>query len=1083
MVAVHERDAKVENEAGTATCKLCDAALPDGSRFCPGCGARLVDQPCPPTAERGPPITIDGGEHRQITVMFCDLVGSTRLSAELHAEDLRELIRAYHEICAGEVEGRGGMIASYMGDGVMAYFGYPRASEDAALRAADAGLGITRRLAQMGERLAVERGIALATRVALHTGRALVGEIGAGVHRDHHAVTGVVPNLAARLEGLAPRNGLVVSAQTRALIHRTFRIEPMGSYDLKGIPEPVEVFRVLGHRAPTSVLRDRHQPLIGREAELRTLERAWAEVQKGASLQVSVVAEPGAGKSALAAAFLESARIEARHVIEFVGSRSERNTPFASLRQTISRHLQAAGATSTDDARQTLAGWLGSGAASTTPLVDTMQTIWQGDLALGADGRGAVFRAAAAILGSTLPPLLVVLEDAHWIDPSTRELLDRILGGTGQGQLMLVLSRPGARLAWSRPYDHEITLGRLAAPGARALIEAVAGCAVEASLARRIEAATDGLPLYIEEFTKALIESRAVKRQRGVLRSADLDASIETPASLLDLITARLDNLGEAKSVAQIAAVFGRTFEPAALVAVSGRAPEAVDDALATLENAAILTRDDMGTIGFRHALFQTAAYESLLRSARRTWHRRYLDWLEASPQRLAAVRPETIAYHLDYCGERHAAAERYLEAGLDANRAYASFEAAAHFRRARDLLALDEAEGRLVAERLRAQVLLAAALLSARGPGAPETRTAYDEALRLAEATPESEWHLAAYWGWWRVSETFAVMARRARRLLDVSGRMQGAEFKLQAMHCAWANAFQMGELEVARGRAAVGLELYDEAGFDHLGTLYGGHDCKVCALGETALASWLMGAGDAAAVHADKALAHAEAIDHVGSLLHALDIAVMLHHYRRDGSAVARHAEGLMALGTRHDLEEYRAKAEIFLGWREIDAGRYARGLERVTSGLRVLQEVGTPEDFPVYQCMRAEALRLLGDPDGARAALEGARAVIAEQGVAYWAAEIERQEALAELGRSTPDPALIAAKLEAAGRIARGQGALALELRASVAALEVARRTGTTEPARAALTEVLARFDRGATGRDIEDARAALAWAEAS
>lgn len=1046
------------------------------------------------------------GEHRQITVMFCDLVGSTRLSTELHAEDLRELIGGYHEICATEIESRGGMVASYMGDGVMAYFGYPQASEDAAIRAADAGLGITRRVAQMGERLAAERGVQLATRVALHTGRVLVGEMGSGVHRDRHAVTGVVPNLAARLESLAPRNGLVISEQTRALVHRAFRIDSIGSYDLKGIPHPVEVHRVLGRKPPASVLCDQRRKLIGRERELEALETAWEKALGGAAVRVVVEAEPGVGKSALAARFIERARIDATHIIEFAGASSERNAPFACLRQTIARHLEAAGAVSAEEVRETLAGWLDAspelGVAGNptpasipgpTPHVETMLALWQGDLAAGAEGRGAVFAAAAALFAAARPPLLVVLEDAHWIDPSTRELLDRIIGDTaveaasaGPGRLALVLTRPGSGLGWHRADAVGLRLGRLDQAGCGKLIEAVAGCRVEALLARRIEAATDGLPLYVEEFTKALIESGLVERRRGVLRGAERGAergaSIETPASLLDLITARLDTLGEAKVLAQIAAVLGRSFDRAALLAVSGRAPAEIDTALAALEAAGILATAGGEGITFRHALFQKAAYESLLRSARRTWHRRYLDWLEAEPERIAAVRPETRGFHLEACGEHWAAAEFYIEAGLTASRASASFEAAAHFRTAVDLLAHEVADNRSLTPRLQAQVLLAGALLAARGPGAPETRAAYDQALHLAEVAPESDWHLAAYWGWWRVSENFAVMAERARRLLEVSERMRGAEFKLQAMHCGWANAFQMGELEVARGRARIGLQLYEEAGFEHLRTLYGGHDCKVCALGETGLAAWLLGAGDAAADPVQQALVHAEAIAHIGSLLHALDIALMLHHYRRDGAAVGRLAERLLALGSDYDLEEYRAKADIFLGWRAIDAGESALGLERVTRGFQVLQEVGTPEDFPVYQCMRAEARRVLGDPDGALVALAEARAVIAQEGVAYWAAEIARQEALVALSRDVPDSVLIAGKLEEARGIAASQGALALELRAGLTGLAAARRSGATEPASAALAEILARFAPATTGRDIDEARAALALVRA-
>ncbi len=1069
----------MKQEAGAASCNACTAAVPPGARFCPSCGARLVAQPVLPTTGDTQP----GGELRQITVMFCDIVGSTRLSTELHPEDLRELIRAYHVICAAEIEGRDGMIASYMGDGVMAYFGYPRASEDAALRAADAALGITRRVAQLGERLLAERGLPLATRVALHTGRVLVGEIGAGVHRDRHAVTGVVPNLAARLESLAPRNGVVVSEQTRALIQRAFRVDSLGSYDLKGIPQPVEVYRLLSRKPSASVLRDPQSLLIEREAELEALEAVWQRAASGARLRVTVVAEPGVGKSALAARFIERAGIEPARVVEFAGSIGERNAPFACLRQTVGRHLEAAGVASIDHAREILTGWFAAGQPATATHVETLTALWQNDLAPGPDGRAAVFAAAAAVLAAVDPPVLVVLEDAHWIDPSTRELLERIVfddskGPAGGGRLTLVLTRPGG---WLDPMPMEaltLRLGRLGAEGCRRLVEAVAGCPVEALLARRIEAATDGLPLYVEEFTKSLMESGLVRRQRGVLRAAELGSAIETPASLLDLITARLDMLGDAKVLAQIAAVLGRNFEREALLEVSGRTAAEVDAGVTMLEEAGILVAGAAGAIGFRHALFQKAAYESLLRSALRTWHRRYLDWLAADSERLAAVRPETRGFHLAACGEHRAAAEQYLEAGMAANRASASFEAAAHFQRAVELLALDPAAGDGPATRLRAQVLLAGALLSARGPGAPETRVAYDEALHLAETAPESDFHLAAYWGWWRVSENFSMMAERARRLLDVSQRMRGAEFKLQAMHCAWANAFQMGELETVRGRAQVGLQLYEEAGFAHLRTLYGGHDCKVCALGETGLASWLLGAGDAAVVHADRALAHAEAIDHLGSLLHALDIAVMLHHYRRDGAAVARHAGRLLELARRHDLEEYCAKADIFFGWRELDAGRLESGLERIESGFRVMQEVGTPEDFPVYECMRAEALRRLGRPDEALAALAGARAVIAEQGVAYWAAEIARQEAEIALGRDVPDPELVTAKLDEAQWIAAGQRALALELRAARTRLAFARRTGDASRAAAELEAILARFAPEATGRDLDEARAALA-----
>ncbi len=368
-------------------------------------------------------------------------------------------------------------------------------------------------------------------------------------------------------------------------------------------------------------------------------------------------------------------------------------------------------------------------------------------------------------------PLLAVVDDAHWVDASTLELIDRFFFARRVPCLLLVLSRPGLEMIWSDAEELSIALGGLDEAACGRLIQAVAGAPAEAALARRIVEGTNGLPLYVEELTRGLVASGRVREERGVFRAVDLTLETSTPDSLLDLIMARLDTLGPAKPIAQIGAVLGRSFEVAALASVSGSPPEEIETAASALLAAGILTAARGGRLEFRHALYQTAAYESLVRRTRRVWHERYLDWLESDPDRLARARPETIGFHLARCGRLREAAERYLEAGLAANRSSASLEASAHFRNSADLLAGFPAEGRggaeLAALRLRVQVLLAGALLSARGPGAPPTRAAYDAAVDLAEATPELEWHFPAYWGWWRVSDSFATMARRARRLL----------------------------------------------------------------------------------------------------------------------------------------------------------------------------------------------------------------------------------------------------------------------------------------------------------------------------
>jgi len=1051
----------------TTRCHACDTELPTGARFCPACGTRLSEH-----------AALDremAGEHRQITVMFCDVVGSTELASRLDPEDLRDVLREYQSICAQEIQRHHGMISHYLGDGVIACFGYPRAREDSAINGVDAALEITRRLGELGRVTRAGLPADLSARIALHTGRVLVGEMGSGATREHHALTGVTPNIAARLEQHAPSNGVVISAQTRALVEASFHLRSLGRKDLKGIRDPIEVFQVTGRANASTVLRRGADALMGRDPELEALLGLWRRAEAGQTVRAIVTAEPGAGKSTLAAAFLARSGAEAARLIELAGSEAGRNTPFDSLAAMVDRRLRAE-----PDARDPLdaiQGWFAPEEPEPAEHALTLFSLREREPLPTEDPRRTVLAATEALARAGAGPLLIAVEDAHWVDASTLEIVDQLCAGTDQSRMLLALARPELDFAWVGPDGTRIELAGLGPEACRAVIEANAGGRVEISAVRRIGETTSCLPLYVEEFTKALIGSGALILQRGAYRASNARGGIRTPDSLLGLITARLDGLGDARIVAQICAVLGSNFSHTALSEVSGLPDDVIEASISTLSMAGLLTVSRGGNLAFRHALYQTAAYESLVRDARETWHGRYLDWIKADPARLAETRPETLARHLEGCGRYEDAAGRLLEAGLSADAASASREAAAHFAKCVELLErIGGGAGGDIAT-LQARVLLAGALLASRGPGSPETRAAYDEALAIADRTPESEWHFPAYWGWWRVSDSFATMAARAGRILTASERMEGLEFRLQAHHCVWANSFQRGELETSQASAREGLSLYDTGGFEGQGKLYGGHDCKVCALGELALTGWLRGAGDAAVADVEASLAHAEKLGHLGSVMHALDITVMLHHYRRDPVAVERTARELLTLSDEHELEEYRAKARIFEGWSLVARGDLAEGLRRIDTGFSVMREIGTPEDFPVYQCMRAYALRQLGDVDAALDVLAEGSAVIVAEGVNYWGAEIARHRALAEMARATPDRRFIATWLDEAAGIAATQGALALELRAASdrhlwAGDAVTRQT---------LAAVLARFDPEARGHDIDIARTALAGAQ--
>ncbi len=1051
-------------------CASCGEAIPAQGRFCPFCGAPVANRD---TGPRDP-----GAEHRQITVMFCDLVGSTALSNHLDSEDLRDVLRRYQQICAEAIEAREGSIGQYLGDGVLAQFGYPKASESAAMHATDAALDIVEAIAAEKGSFTRRYGVEIVTRIALHTGRVLIGDMGAGQTRDRHALTGAVPNLAARLEQIAPKNGVAISARTATQVSGAFEIESLGEHNLKGFSEPVEAFHVLRRRVTSPVIPERNSPLVGREDELARLGDVWGRVQQGASERIAVSAEPGMGKSALAAAFLSSTEIGPERVVGISGTLQDRNTPFACLRRTIERWTAFGLIREAQPADQQIAGWFGVDDVSESHHAATFHRVLTGEIDAGREGRAHVLAACRARIETFRKPMLIVMEDTHWIDPSTAEMVERVVSETNR-VMVLELSRPVILEEDATQDGNTIYLGALDTDACKRLIEDIAGGAVQPALTNLITDVSGGLPLFVEEFTKSLTESASIERIRGVLRPVDLDMKVATPESTLDLITVRLDSLGKAKALAQISAVLGRSFSRSALAAVSEEPEESLDAMIARLIEARILVREWSGELTFRHALFQTAAYESLVRSERQHWHGRFLDWLQEKPARRDGVPPDIIGSHLEACGRKREAVDHFLQAGLLADRASASLEAATHYRKCCDLLGNIEETADIGALPLRAQVLLANALLSARGPGAPETRAAYEVATALADALPESEWHFAAWWGWWRVSDNFATMAQRAAKLLEKSETMQGLEFRLQAMHCVWANAFQMGDLDTSIHNAREGLAIYDETRFGDESTYYGGHDCKVCALGEIALASWLTGAGDAATHDVEAAIAHARLLDHGGSLLHALDIAVMLHHYRRDSDATRQVAERLITLATTSDLEEYRAKGEIFAGWVEIEAGDARAGLARVEAGFATMQEIGTPEDFPVYQCIRADALIRLGDPDGAVAALAEGRAVIAEQGVNYWGAEIARLEAAVEMAREGGDSSVVAARIDDACNLARSQGALALELRACLMRLDWAHQgNAPVECARASLQAVRERFPHGAIGHEITAADTALA-----
>ena len=683
----------------------------------------------------------DRAERRQVTVMFSDLVGSTALSARLDPEDLREVITAYQKCVTLTVCRFGGFVAKYMGDGVLVYFGYPEAHEDDAERAVRAGLEL---VAAVG---AVKTHAVLQTRVGIATGLVVVGDlIGSGASQEQ-AIVGETPNLAARLQSIAKPNTLVIAEGTRRLLGDLFELENLGPKDLKGISGPMQAFAALRPSLVESRFEALHtsglMPLVGREEELELLLRRWSKAKSGEGQVVLISGEAGIGKSRLTAALLEAIAPEPHtRLRDFC---SPQHTDSA-LHPIISQFERAAGFAHEDTPQAKLNKLDRLLERSTTPKQDA--ALIADLLSLPNDGRYPSLelppperrqRTLEALVSQVVTlsqqnPVLMIFEDAHWSDPTSLELFDRTVGRIpGLRVLLIVTSRPEFQAPWiGRPHVTALTLNRLAQREVGAMMDGIIGNKLlPANIRQDIVERTDGIPLFVEEMTKALLEAgdeSAVTQMAAAVPSP----ALAVPASLHASLMARLDRLGPAKEVAQIGAAIGREFSHALLAAVVRISETELNSALDRLIAAGLLFRQGVPPYAsylFKHALVQDAAYGTLLREPRRALHGRIAATLESQFAEMIETRPELLARQCADAGLIEKAAGLWGKAGQRSLERSALIEAVALFTRALDQLATLPATPALRREQIKLQVGLANALYHAKGVAAAETTAAFNQA------------------------------------------------------------------------------------------------------------------------------------------------------------------------------------------------------------------------------------------------------------------------------------------------------------------------------------------------------------------
>jgi class 3 adenylate cyclase len=700
------------------------------------------------TATDAPPTTAatESAERRQVTVMFSDLVGSTALSARLDPEDLREVISAYQKCVAATVQRFGGFVAKYMGDGVLVYFGYPHAHEDDAERSVRAGLELIKAVGGL------KSGAPLRTRVGIATGLVVVGDlIGSGAAQEQ-TVVGETPNLAARLQGMAEPNTVVIAESTRKLLGNLFVLEDHGGQDLKGIGSPVRAWAALRPASVESRFEALHASglteLVGREEELELLLRRWSKSKAGEGQVVLLSGEAGIGKSRLTAALMERLEGEPHTRLRYFCSPQHTDSAFYPVIGQMERASGFAHGDSTQVKLDKLDALL---AQTSTSKQDAL--LFAEMLSLPNDGRYPALdlepqrrrqKTLEALTAqvealSRQNPLLMIFEDAHWTDPTSLETFSRVVDRVRPLPVLLVVTfRLEFAPPWiGQPYATALTINRLAERDIRAMIDGVVGNKLlPTNIRQDIIERADGIPLFVEEMTKAVLEAQsegAAERAIGVVPSP----AQAVPASLHAPLMARLDRLGSAKEIAQIGAAIVREFSHPLMAAVSGKPEEDLAASLDRLIQSGLLFRQGVpphAAYLFKHALVQDAAYGTLLREPRRALHARIAEMLEIRFPEIAETQPELIARHCTKAGLTEKAAGFLGTAGQRSLARSALVEAAEQFSRALDQVATLPAGPELRREQIKLQVALITPLIHVKGYAAPETKAAAERARILIE-------------------------------------------------------------------------------------------------------------------------------------------------------------------------------------------------------------------------------------------------------------------------------------------------------------------------------------------------------------
>jgi class 3 adenylate cyclase/predicted ATPase len=1075
--------------------KLLDAVAALGE---PNMPAAAPDSAAPaPTADRsGTGAARSAAERRQLTVMFCDLVGSTALAARLDPEDLRAVISGYQQTCNEIIRRYEGHVAKFMGDGVLAYFGYPQAHEDDAERAVRAGLDLSKAIGQ----LTTDDGEALSVRAGIATGQVVVGDlIGEGAAQEE-AVIGETPNLAARLQALAAPGSVVISRRTRRLVGGLFELADLGPRRLKGFAEPLTAFRVEGEgraEGRFEALHGEHlTPLIGREHELGILLERWAWAKDGDGQVVLLSGEPGIGKSRLIRALRERLRDEPYTPLGHYCSPYHTNSalhPVIGLLERAARldrddppeaqlvRLEAMLARSSerlDEVVPLLAALLGVPTGTRYPaLTLAPEVLKRRTLQVLVDQMAAL---------AAQQPVLALYEDVHWIDPSTLELLGLVTERIRQSSVLaLITFRPEFQPSWpGQPHMTTLAMSRLGRRQGADLVARVTGDKpLPSEVVQQIVARTDGIPLFVEELTKTVLESGLLVDAGDRWELSGPLPSLAIPTTLHDSLIARLDRLAPVKEVAQIGAVIGREFSHELVAAVADRSGADLDAALDQLVASELVFRRGTppeATYSFKHALVQDAAYQSLLKSKRQELHARIAQALEQHLPEAGEIGPEVLAQHLTDAGLAKRAIPYWRRAGELAAGRSANLEAIAHLSKGLELVeTLPDAPEQLD-EELALQLAIGGPLIATKGIATPEVEQTYGRASALCEQLDRATELFPVLRGLWNCYFVRGELQRAydlAVRLVALAEEQGAPLRRALARRALGTSLFYFGRFAEAASELNQGIAIDDAvAAWEdpaHL-LLYTERAAVVSRL-YSAWALWFLGFPDRALNMMEAGLALSQRLSHAYSLAFAQNYTALLHGFRREFAAAHRRAEATVDLGREHRLPQWLAQTNMCQGFALAGLGQSAEGIAQLRAGLAAWKATGSRVLGTQWLGYLADADLRAGEFDDALAALDQAAEIGAATGECHYQAELYRLRGgvLAKTG----DDAGAVSCFHQALDTARGQQAKSLELRTATSLARLCAEQGRRREAHDLLAPVYDWFTEGFDTADLKDAKALL------